>query len=245
MVSTADAAEITQFSNLADQWWNESGPFRPLHQINPLRIEWILQEAAIALPLASAPTPLKGVKLLDIGCGGGLVAEPLARLGAEVMAIDASEKNIAAAQAHAKDMRLEIDYRSILAETLAEEMPERFDIVLALEIIEHVADVDLFLASAAKLLKPGGLLVITTLNRTAKSYAFAIIGAEYVLNWLPRGTHDWKKFIKPSELAGYFAPHSLALQSLTGMSYSPLSRNWQLNPHDVKINYLMSARKAG
>src|SRR5947207_8228151 len=199
--STVDPAEIERFSRLAAERWDPAGKFAPLHRLNPVRIGYIRDRAAAHWrrdPLAGAP--LEGLSRLDIGCGGGLLSEPMARLGARVTAIDAAARNIAVANRHAEKQRLRIDYRPGAVESLAQAGP-RFDIVLALEIVEHVADAPLFLKSCGRLVRPGGLLFLSTLNRTAKAWVLAIAGAEYLLGWLPRGTHDWRKFLKPSEVA--------------------------------------------
>jgi len=231
--STVDADEIERFSRIADEWWDERGKFKPLHRINPVRIGYILEQAG----------PLEGLRLLDIGCGGGLIAEPMARLGASVTAIDASEKNIKVASLHAERGGLTIDYRCTTAEDLlATGAP--FDVVLSLEIVEHVADVEAFVAAACGLVKPGGLMIWSTLNRTAKSYALAIVGAEYVLRWLPRGTHTWSKFLKPSELCTQLRRNDMELVDMTGMVMNPLTFKWELNARDVSVNYLLAARKS-
>ncbi|MBS0537694.1 MAG: bifunctional 2-polyprenyl-6-hydroxyphenol methylase/3-demethylubiquinol 3-O-methyltransferase UbiG, partial [Proteobacteria bacterium] len=198
-VTTVDPAEIERFSRIAEEWWDPAGKFAPLHRLNPVRIGFLRDRAAAHWRRdALSGQPLEGLDLLDIGCGGGLLCEPMARLGARVTGIDAAERNIATAAAHAAGQGLAIDYRATTAEALAAD-GRQYDVVLALEIVEHVADVDLFLATCGSLVKPGGLLFLSTLNRTAKAWALAIAGAEYVLRWLPRGTHDWKKFLKPSE----------------------------------------------
>lgn len=242
---SVDAEEIAKFSAMADAWWDTKGKFKPLHDINPVRIGYIRDQAIAHFNLSPANplTPLAGLTLVDIGCGGGLISEPMSRLGAEVTGIDASDKNIAIAKLHAEQSGLSIAYHNTSAEALAAHNTQ-YDIVLALEIIEHVADVDVFLDACTALLKPGGMMVITTLNRTLKSYAMAIVGAEYVLRWLPRGTHDWKKFIKPSELAAHARKRSLEVKHITGMIYKPLKPEWRLSPKDLDVNYLMVLEKS-
>ncbi len=230
--SSVDPEEVERFSRIAGEWWNPNGKFKPLHRITPLRVQWIRD---MALP----PTPCT---LLDIGCGGGLVAEPMARLGLNVTAIDASERNIAVAKLHAEQSGLNIDYRCTTAEALVDTQA-RFDIVLALEIIEHVADPAAFVASCAMLVKPGGKLVFSTLNRTVKSYALAILGAEYVLRWLPVGTHTWNKFIRPSELAGWLRAANAEVTRMDGMVFTPLKNEWHWNAHDLSVNYILAAVK--
>jgi 2-polyprenyl-6-hydroxyphenyl methylase / 3-demethylubiquinone-9 3-methyltransferase len=233
--STVDAAEVEQFSRIADEWWQPHGKFKPLHDMGPVRIGWIKAQI-------ERHFPLEGLHLLDIGCGGGLMCEPFARLGASVTGIDASEKNIGVAKAHAEQFGLLIDYRATTAEALAESGTP-YDVVLALEIVEHVADVELFVVSCAKLVKPGGLLIMSTLNRTMKSYAFAIIGAEYVMRLLPRGTHHWNKFLKPSELCRSITRNNLSVDAMTGMIMHPLSWKWQLSSSDLDVNYVVAAKK--
>lgn len=237
--TTVDPAEIERFSRIAAEWWDPTGKFAPLHRLNPLRIGYIRDRAATHWqrdPLSGAP--LQGLSVLDIGCGGGLLSEPMARLGAEVTGVDAAARNIAVAALHAKGQALAIDYRQGTAEALAESGAQ-FDIVLALEIVEHVADVDLFLQSCGRMVKPGGLLFLSTLNRTAKAWVLAIAGAEYVLGWLPRGTHDWKKFLKPSEVANGLRAGGIEAQEIVGVVYSPLSRTWSLNSNDLDVNYML------
>lgn len=236
--TTVDADEIERFSRIASEWWNPTGKFKPLHRMNPLRIQWILDQAVKHLHVKS----LHGLSLLDIGCGGGLICEPMARLGAQVTGIDASEKNIAVAGLHAQQGGLNIDYHC----TSAEQMPinELYDIVLALEIIEHVADVEAFVAASCALLKPGGLIIYSTLNRTAKSYALAILGAEYILRWLPVGTHTWKKFLRPSELCAPLRRNGMHILDMSGMVMHPLSGEWRLDARNLDINYIVSARKS-
>lgn len=243
--STADAQEIERFHQVADSWWDPTGKFRPLHQINPVRIRFIRDHATAHFDLdPKSKVPFEGLTILDIGCGGGLLSEPMARLGATVTAIDAGEKNIATAKAHAAESGLNIDYRHQLPEQLAD-MPERFDLVLNMEVVEHVSDVTLFMDSAGRLVKPGGAMVATTLNRTLKSLALAKIGAEYILRWLPRGTHDWRKFVKPSELSNALAHAGLETKDIQGMVYNPLGDRWRLDTRDFDVNYLMFAVKPG
>jgi 2-polyprenyl-6-hydroxyphenyl methylase/3-demethylubiquinone-9 3-methyltransferase len=229
---------------IAEEWWDPAGKFAPLHQLNPVRIGYIRDRAATHWQRdALSGSPLNGLDLLDIGCGGGLLSEPMARLGAKVTGIDAAARNIATASLHAEGQDLAIDYRATTAESLAE-ANKRYDIVLALEIVEHVADVELFLRTCGALVKPGGLLFLSTLNRTAKSWALAIAGAEYVLRWLPRGTHDWKKFLKPSEVVRGLRGGAIEAQEIVGVVYSPLSRAWSLNKADLDVNYMLYGTKA-
>jgi 2-polyprenyl-6-hydroxyphenyl methylase/3-demethylubiquinone-9 3-methyltransferase len=237
--STVDTAEIERFSRIAKEWWDPKGKFAPLHRLNPLRLGYIRDRAASHWerdPLSGSP--LQGLSLLDIGCGGGLLCEPMARLGAMVTGIDAAERNVATASQHAGGQGLSINYRETTAEALAAE-GRQFDIVLALEIVEHVADIDLFLKSCGRLAKPGGLVFLSTLNRTAKAWALAIAGAEYVLRWLPRGTHDWKKFLKPSEVVRGLRSGGVEAEEIVGVVYSPLSRTWSLNKSDLDVNYML------
>lgn len=239
LTASVDPAEIAKFSAMAATWWDPAGKFRPLHRLNPVRLAYIRDRAAARFgrePLSLRP--LAGLSLLDIGCGGGLLAEPLARLGALVTGIDAAPASIAAALAHAADSEIEIDYRASTAEALAE-TGATFDVVLAMEIVEHVGDVAGFMAAAARLVAPGGLLILSTLNRTAKSFALAIVGAEYLLRWVPPGTHDWRRFLRPSEVAGALRPHRLALAEAIGIAYSPLTDKWRLAPGNLDVNYLM------
>ena len=237
--STVDPAEIERFSRIADEWWDPTGKFAPLHRLGPVRIGYLRDRAAAHWGReALSGQPLQGLSVLDIGCGGGLLSEPMARLGATVTGVDASARNIAVAGLHAGKQALEIDYRQGTAEALAKG-DARFDIVLALEIVEHVADVDLFLKSCGGLVKPGGLLFLSTLNRTAKAWALAIAGAEYILGWLPRGTHDWKKFLKPSEAVRGLEAGGIETKEIVGVVYSPLSRAWSLNKTDLDVNYML------
>jgi 2-polyprenyl-6-hydroxyphenyl methylase/3-demethylubiquinone-9 3-methyltransferase len=239
---SVDAAEIARFEKLAETWWDPNGPMRPLHQMAPVRIGFVRDHAAEAFGREIArDKPFAGLSLLDIGCGGGLMAEPMARLGFAVTAIDAAGKNIAVARRHAEQMGLAIDYRAAPVEALAE-AGEAFDVVLALEVVEHVADLDGFLAAAVATLKPGGLMVLSTLNRTAKAFALAIVGVEYVLGWLPRGTHDWRKFVQPAELSASLRHAGARVTELSGLTYSPLSGRWSLS-RDLGVNYFAVARK--
>lgn len=237
---TIDPAEIERFSRIADEWWDPSGKFAPLHRLNPVRIGYIRDRVAAHWQRdALNGEPLRGLSLCDIGCGGGLISEPMARLGASVTGVDASARNVATASVHAKRGGLAINYRQGTAEALAESGAQ-FDVVLALEVVEHVADVDLFLRSCGRLVKPGGLLFLSTLNRTAKAWVLAIAGAEYVLGWLPRGTHDWKKFLKPSEVARGLRAGGIEPQEFVGVVYAPLSRKWSLNRNDLDVNYMLN-----
>jgi len=228
---------------MAAEWWDPAGKFRPLHKLNPVRLTYIRDRLCQHFGRdARRPKPLAGLRLLDIGCGGGLVAEPLTRLGADVVAIDASATNIGVARSHARESELTIDYRHTAAEDLAER-GERFDAVLALEIVEHVADLEAFIAAAAALTRPQGALIVATLNRTPQSFLLAIVGAEYVLRWLPVGTHDWKKFVRPSELGAVLRRHSADIRDVTGVAYSPLGDSWRLGS-DLAVNYMAFATKS-
>jgi len=238
--TTVDPAEIARFAALAESWWDPAGKFKPLHRLNPLRLGFLRDRLTAHFRRDSAALrPFEGLRLLDIGCGGGLVAEPMARLGFAVTGIDAAGETIATARSHAEQSGLAIDYRAMAAETLAAS-GERFDVVLALEIVEHVADLDAFLAAAAALMRPGGAFVAATLNRTTKSYLFAIIGAEYVLGWLPRGTHEWRKFVRPSELAAVLRRNRLRVETIAGVTYNPLRESWSLSA-DLDVNYMVLA----
>lgn len=240
--SSIDRDEVQQFAALADRWWDPDGPFRPLHRLSPVRIE-ILRARLLnhfGLP-GDSLRPLAGKRLIDIGCGGGLVAEPMTRLGAEVVAIDAAAEGVEAARLHADSVGLAIDYRATTAEAVLAD-GERFDIVLALEVIEHVADPAEFVATCAGLVKPGGFVAFATLNRTARSFALGIVAAEYLLGWVPRGTHSWKKFIKPSELAAALRRAGLVVDGLSGVGYDPVQGAFHVSA-DPSVNYVMTARK--
>ena len=235
--ASVDPAEIARFSALADSWWDPLGELSPLHKLNPVRIGYVRDRAAARFGRdPKGEQPLHGLDLLDIGCGGGLLAEPMARLGARVVGIDASDRNIGVARAHAEASRVAIDYRAASAEALAS-TGERFDIVLAMEVVEHVADVGTFLGACCALMKPGGTMVIATLNRTPQSFVFAIVAAERLLGWLPRGTHDWRKFLRPSELAAALRRRGARISELVGVRYSPLTGRFALD-EDLSVNYM-------
>ncbi|MGO9045628.1 MAG: bifunctional 2-polyprenyl-6-hydroxyphenol methylase/3-demethylubiquinol 3-O-methyltransferase UbiG [Xanthobacteraceae bacterium] len=237
---TVDQDEVARFSRLAGEWWDPRGPMAALHKFNPVRLAYIRDRAAEHF--GRDPTKLdslKGLRILDIGCGGGILCEPLARLGASVVGADPSEKNIAVARRHAAQSGLAIDYRDATAEALAE-AGEIFDVVLAMEVVEHVTDVGQFIGRAAALVKPGGLLFVATLNRTAKSFALAIVGAEYILHWLPRGTHQWDKFVTPNELEIAIERSGLRISGETGVIYNLLADRWQLS-RDMDVNYMVVA----
>ena len=241
--ASVDPDEVAKFAALAGDWWDPAGTFAPLHKLNPARLTFIRDRIAAHQgrdPLAERP--LAGLRVLDIGCGGGLLCEPLTRLGAEVTGIDAAEPNVAAAARHAAEAGLDIDYRHTSAETLAAG-GTHFDLVLNMEVVEHVADVKAFLQASAALVAPGGAMVLATLNRTPKSFAFAIVGAEYLLRWLPRGTHDWRKFLRPSELVAQLRAAGLETKELTGVVYNPLTGAWHLAARDLDVNYMIFAVK--
>lgn len=239
---TVDPEEVARFDRLAQTWWDERGPMRPLHRFNPVRVAYIRDLAANRFGRdIRADAPLAGLAVLDIGCGGGVLSEPLARLGATVTGLDPAEKNIAVARSHAAGQGLAIDYRTETVESVAAR-GETFDIVLAMEVVEHVADVDAFVAAACAAVRPGGVLIMATLNRTLKSFALAIVGAEYVLRWLPRGTHDWHRFVTPDELAGAITRHGLAVTERTGVVYNPLSDEWR-QAADLSVNYMVAAAR--
>lgn len=238
-----DPAEVEKFSKMAAEWWNPKGKFGVLHVFNPVRLDWIREQVTGRLGLDPlAREPFKGLRLLDIGCGGGLLSEPMARLGASVVGVDPSQKNINTASVHALEMELEIDYRAATAEDLAA-AGETFDVILNMEVIEHVADPAHFTATCCSMLKPGGLMFVATLNRTAKSFALAIVGAEYVLGWLPKGTHQWEKFITPAELKGWLAANGAESKAESGVTYHPLANQWRKS-NDLSVNYMLVAQKA-
>ena len=240
---TVDAAEVAKFANMAEEWWDPDGKFRPLHKFNPVRLRFLRDRMADHFGRDIATDrPFAGLSVVDIGCGGGLLTEPMARLGATVTGIDATERNVDIARVHAAGMGLDIEYLFTTAGAFAAEK-RQFDAVLNMEVVEHVADRDAFLADCARLLRPGGLMFLATLNRTPKSYLFAILGAEYVLRWLPRGTHDWRRFVKPSELAAGLRANGLALRELTGVTYDPMHDRWALTPGDLGVNYIAVAER--
>lgn len=242
--TSIDPDEVARFAAIAEAWWDPNGKFRPLHTFNPVRLQYVRDHLAAHFGRdIRAKAPFAGLRLIDIGCGGGLVAEPMARMGFTVTGVDATERNIGVASTHAVEQDLAIDYRFAAAEDLVAE-GQQFDVVLTLEVIEHVADPDAFLVSVGRLVKPGGVVVVATLNRTAKAFGLAIVGAEYLLRWLPRGTHTWSKFLKPSEVAGGLRRAGLVLEDLTGVSYNPIADTWRLGP-DTSVNYLMVAKKPG
>jgi 2-polyprenyl-6-hydroxyphenyl methylase/3-demethylubiquinone-9 3-methyltransferase len=239
---TVDPREVARFAALAEEWWDANGKFAPLHRLNPVRLQFIRDRLAALKgrdPLGGKP--LRGLRVLDIGCGGGLVCEPLARLGAEVVGVDAGEKNVRAAAAHAEGQGLAIDYRLAAASDLVAAR-ERFDAVLSLEVVEHVADRRAFLKDCAALTAPGGVLILATLNRTVKSFLLGVVAAEYVLGWLPRGTHDWSRFVRPSELAADLRAAGMAVTELKGVSYNPITDRFALGD-DVDVNYLAVAER--
>ena len=239
--TTVDPEEIARFSAMAAEWWDPTGKFKPLHQINPVRVAYIRDHACAVFDRdPNGPKPLLGLRLLDIGCGGGLLCEPMTRLGAQVVGADASATNIGVAETHARDQRLAIDYRAETAEALAD-AGETFDIVLNMEVVEHVADVDLFLSACARMVRPGGMMVLSTINRTAKAFALAIVGAEYVLRWLPRGTHDWNKFLTPKELTAAVQKTGLDITDDAGVEFNPLTGKWRQTKR-LDVNYMLLAR---
>jgi 2-polyprenyl-6-hydroxyphenyl methylase / 3-demethylubiquinone-9 3-methyltransferase len=241
--STIDEAEIARFSALADTWWDPAGQMGMLHKFNPVRLGFIKEAACRRFNRdPKRLDSLSGLRVLDIGCGGGILSEPIARLGASVVGADPAAANIAAARLHAEAQGLAIDYRETTAEALAD-AGERFDVVLAMEVVEHVADLTLFVRRCAEMVKPGGLMVVATLNRTIKSFALAIVGAEYVLRWLPRGTHQWDKFVTPNELEIALERSGLRMSEETGVIYNILADRWQLST-DMDVNYMVTAAKA-
>jgi len=240
---TLDAEEVARFARLSGQWWDERGPFRPLHRINPLRLTYIRDQLCRRFGRdAKGPASLTGLSMLDIGCGGGLVCEPLARLGADVTGIDPATENIEAAKAHASAAGIAIKYEAATAEELAAR-GVNYDAVLLLEVVEHVPDVPAFLKGVAPLVKPGGAMILYTLNRTLKAYALAIVGAEYILRWLPVGTHQWERFVRPEELASALSAAGLSLTGTEGLIYDPFADEWRLGT-DTDVNYFSTATRA-
>ena len=242
--SSIDPAEVERFSAMAAEWWDPTGKFKPLHLFNPVRLTFIRDEAAGRFKReVAAPRPFEGLRLLDIGCGGGLLCEPMTRLGFSVTGVDASERNIGVARAHAEQQGLDIDYRADTAEALLAQGEPGFDVVLNMEVIEHVADPQRFLKDCVKLLKPGGMMIVATLNRTLKAHALAVVGAEYVLRWLPPGTHDWKKFIKPVEILEFLHGEPVSIAGPFGVSFDPISGRWAPS-RDTSVNYMMTVDKS-
>ena len=233
--NTINKEEIEKFSKIAEEWWNPEGKFKPLHKFNPVRISYLKENIIKTFKLNNKRTPLKDIKILDIGCGGGLLSEPMCRLGASVTGIDASDKNISVAKIHSKKNKLKIDYYCSSPEKF--KVKDRFDVILNMEIVEHVEDVNFFLKTCANLLKKNGIMFVATLNKTLKSYIFAIVGAEYILRWLPIGTHEWDKFVKPNELISILKKNNLELDTIDGMSYSILTKKWAVSD-DKSVNYI-------
>ena len=240
---TVDPAELAKFEAMAAEWWDPNGKFRPLHLMNPCRLDYITKQIAAEFNRNLAePMPFKGIRIIDIGCGGGLLSEPLTRLGADVLGADAAEKNIKVAKLHAEQGGLKIDYRAVTAEALAD-AGERFDVVVNMEVVEHVADPQDYLMECSNLLKPGGLHICSTINRNAKSFTMAIIGAEYVMRWLPKGTHEWKKFISPDELFEFIEKAGMQPIDRKGFVFNPISWSWKISDRDLSVNYVTAAKK--
>ena len=233
--NTINKKEIEKFSKIAEEWWNPEGKFKPLHKFNPIRISYIKENIIKTFKLDYNDTPLKDIKILDVGCGGGLLSEPMCRLGAKVTGIDASDKNIKVAKIHSKKNNLQIDYFCSSPEKF--DTKDKFDVILNMEIVEHVEDVNFFLESCSKLLKKNGIMFVATLNKTLKSYIFAIVGAEYILRWLPIGTHEWEKFIKPEELISILKKNDLRLDKVDGMNFNLIKNKWSVS-NDKSVNYI-------
>ena len=239
-MSSVNKKEIEKFSKMAAEWWDPEGKFKPLHKFNPIRIKYIKDNIIYSFKLKSKEKPLQKINILDIGCGGGLLSEPMARLGANVTGIDASDKNIKIAKLHAKKNKLNINYFCSSPEKL--KIKKKFDVILNMEIIEHVEDINFFIKSCSKLLKKNGLMFVATLNKTLKSYMFAIIGAEYVLRWLPIGTHDWEKFVKPEDLKNILSKNNLKIEKIDGMNFNIFKDEWNISK-DTSINYIAKSLK--
>ena len=239
-MNSVNKKEIEKFSKMAAEWWDPSGKFKPLHKFNPIRIRYIKENIINSFKLKSKKKPLDNINILDIGCGGGLLSEPMRRLGANVTGIDASSKNINIAKLHAKKNKLKINYLCSSPEKL--KIQKKFDVILNMEIVEHVEDINFFINSCSKLLKKNGLMFVATLNKTLKSYLFAIIGAEYVLRWLPIGTHDWEKFVKPEDLKKILNRNNLKLEKLDGMNFNIIKDEWSVTS-DTSINYIVKSVK--
>ncbi len=241
--TTVDPSEIAKFEAMAAEWWDPNGKFKPLHMMNPVRLDYITSQIAAEFDRdLGRPRAFEGLRVLDIGCGGGLLCEPMARLGATVVGVDAGGSNIPVAQAHARQSGLEIDYRHTTAEALAE-ASEQFDVILNMEVVEHVTDPSAYLTACQRLLKPGGLHLCSTINRNAKSFAAAIVGAEYVMRWLPKGTHDWAKFITPDELYDLLRRAGFDPVDRKGFQFNPVSWKWSLSDRDLSVNYVTAALK--
>ena len=241
--TTVDSAEVAKFEAMAADWWDPKGKFRPLHMLNPTRLDYITRQIAAEFDRdLNGELPFAGLRLLDIGCGGGLLSEPMARLGASVLGADAAERNIPVARIHAEQSGLEIDYRCVTAEELAAQ-GEKFDVVLNMEVVEHVADPLAYLTACHDLLKPGGLMICSTINRNAKSFAMVIVGAEWIMRWLPKGTHDWRKFITPDELKGLLAQAGLRPEDATGFVFNPVTWTWALSATDLSVNYVTASTR--
>ena len=234
-MTSANKKEIEKFSKIANEWWNPEGKFKPLHKFNPIRIKYIKENIINSLKLKNKTKSLHGVNILDIGCGGGLLCEPMSRMGANVTGIDASDKNIKIAKLHSKKNKLNINYLCSTPEKL--KVKKKFDVILNMEIVEHVEDIDLFLKSSSKLLKKNGLMFVATINKTLKSYIFAIVGAEYVLRWLPIGTHEWDKFVKPEDLKKILVKYNLSAKKFDGMNFNILKDEWDIST-DLSVNYI-------
>jgi len=239
-MNSINKKEIEKFSRIAEEWWNPDGKFKPLHNFNPIRIKYIKENIIKDFKIKPSEKPLKKFNLLDIGCGGGLLSEPMCRLGANVVGIDASSKNIEVAKFHAKKNKLKINYKVASPEKLKTNI--KFDIILNMEIVEHVENIDFFIKESAKLLKKNGIMFVATLNKTLKSYAFAIIGAEYILKWLPIGTHDWEKFVTPNDLIKISKKNGLSLKKLDGMKFNILDDSWKIS-NDTSVNYIVKLKK--
>ncbi len=234
-MTSINKKEIDKFSKMADEWWDPEGKFKPLHKFNPTRIKYIKENVVNNFKLKNKSKPLSGINILDIGCGGGLLSEPMSRMGASVTGIDASDKNIKIAKLHSKKNKLKINYLCSSPEKL--KIKKKFDVILNMEIVEHVEDVDFFLKSCSKLLKKKGLMFVATINKTLKSYVFAIVGAEYILRWLPIGTHEWEKFVKPEDLKNILMKYDLSLNKLDGMNFNIIKDEWNISK-DLSINYI-------
>ena len=239
-MNSINKKEIEKFSKIAEEWWNPNGKFKPLHNFNPIRIKYIKENIIKDFKIKPSDKPLKKINLLDIGCGGGLLSEPMCRLGANVVGIDASVKNIKVAKFHAKKNKLKINYKVASPEKLKTKI--KFDVILNMEIVEHVENIDFFIRESSKLLKKNGVMFIATLNKTLMSYAFAIIGAEYILKWLPIGTHDWEKFVRPDDLIKISEKNDLSFKKLDGMKFNILDNSWKLS-NDISINYIVKLKK--